>query len=77
MYIDQVRLGPHAHKEALFLSFFFNSLAWTLRDLCTQMHVFLGLEISKDGVRPGISHIVGISHCFPKIALLDWSISCI
>lgn len=72
MYIDQVRLGPHAHKEALFLSFFFNSLAWTLRDL----HVFLKSEISKDGVRPGISHIVRISHCFPKVALLHWSISC-
>lgn len=27
MYIDQVRLGPHAHKGALFLSLFFNFIS--------------------------------------------------
>lgn len=43
MYIDQVRLGPHAHKGSLFLSLFFNSLAWIFRVLCTQMYTYIHL----------------------------------
>lgn len=55
MYIDQVRLGSHAHKGALFIISFFNSLAWIFLEIylrrCIRIYIsFLRSEFLKDGV---------------------------
>lgn len=47
MYIDQVRLGPHAHKGSLFLSHFFNSLAWIYLEFCVHRCIRIYISFLK------------------------------